>query len=201
MINIQIQDIETLFNTIKDLYNYELNRADKDKLLSEITKRAENPWLSKIINLTIGKRLIILNDSVLQTLKTWEMTVTMDHPCKPIPIPIVITFQFETMKLQNKLNRVKAQLISVIREGTCYEVNPFKVQIISTDILPTFGIAIIQIGYQEQHPGEYLDSNWYKYQILDGLIYNEDLDNIELSLVNLNDDKDKPLTQQLIIIA
>ena len=105
------------------------------------------------------------------------------------------------MKLQDKLNRVKFELISLIQKDTCYEVNPFKVQILSEDILPTFGIAIIQIGYQEQHPGEYLDSNWYKYQILDGLIYNEDLDNIELSLVNLNDDKDKPLTQQLIIIA
>lgn len=201
MINIQIQDIEILFNTIKDLYNYELNRADKDKLLSEITKRAENPRLSKIINLTIGKRLIILNDSVFQTLKTWEMTVTMDHPYKPIPIPIVITFQFHTMKLQNKLNRVKSQLISVIREGTCYGVNPFKVQIISTDILPTFGIAIIKIEYQENNPGDYLESNWYNNQITDGLIGNYDLGNIEVSIVNLNDNEDKPLTQQLIIIA
>ena len=69
MINIRIQDIETLFNTIKGLYNYELNRADKDKLISEITKRAENPRLSKIINLTIGKRLIILNGSVSQIIK------------------------------------------------------------------------------------------------------------------------------------
>lgn len=129
------------------------------------------------------------------------MTVTMDHPYKPIPIPIVITFQFETMELQNKLNRVKSQLISVIREGTCYGVNPFKVQIISTDILPTFGIAIIKIEYQENNPGDYLESNWYNNQILDGLIDNEDLDNIELSLVNLNDKEDKPLTQQLIIIA
>lgn len=99
MINIQIQDIETLFNTIKDLYNYELNRADKDKLLSEITKRAENPRLSKIINLTVGKRLIILKDSVSQPIKTWEMTVTMDHPCKllPVLIPIKITFQFNKL--------------------------------------------------------------------------------------------------------
>lgn len=98
MINIQIQDIEILFNTIKDLYNYELNRADKDKLLSEITKRAENPRLSKIINLTIGKRLIILNDSVSQTIKTWEMTVTIDHPSRQMPrIPIVITFQFNKL--------------------------------------------------------------------------------------------------------
>lgn len=97
MINIQIQDIEILFNTIQDLYKYELNRADKDKLLSEITKRAENPRKSKIINLTVGKRLIILNDSVSQTIKTGEMTVTMDHPYKPIPIPIVITFQFNKL--------------------------------------------------------------------------------------------------------
>lgn len=97
MINIRNQDIETLFNTIKGLYNYELNIADKDKLLSEIIKRAENPRLSKIIKLTIGKRLIILNDSVFQTLKTWEMTVTMDHPYKPISIPIVITFQFNKL--------------------------------------------------------------------------------------------------------
>lgn len=95
MINIRIQDIETLFNIIKDLYNYELNRADKDKLLSEITQRAENPRSSKIINLTVGKRLIILNDSVSQTIKTWGIIVTMDHPYKPIPIPIVITFQFQ----------------------------------------------------------------------------------------------------------
>lgn len=99
MINILIQDIETLFNTIKDLYNYELNRADKDKILSEITKRAENPRSSKIINLTVGKRLIILNGSVSQTIKTWEMTVTMDHPCRQLPvhIPIVITFQFNKL--------------------------------------------------------------------------------------------------------
>lgn len=102
MINIRIQDIETLFNTIKDLYNYELNRADKDKLLSEITKRAENPRLSKVIKLTIGKRLIILNDSVSQTIKTWEMPVTMeiiDHPCRllPVLIPIKITFQFNKL--------------------------------------------------------------------------------------------------------
>lgn len=41
MITIQIQDIEILFNTIQDLYKYELTRADKDKLLSEITKRAK----------------------------------------------------------------------------------------------------------------------------------------------------------------
>lgn len=94
MINIQIQDIETLFNTIKDLYKYELNRADKDKFLSEITKRAENPRASKLIRLTIGKRLIILNGLVSQIIKTWEMTVTIDHPYKPISIPIPITFQF-----------------------------------------------------------------------------------------------------------
>lgn len=97
MINIRIQDIETLFNTIKDLYNYELNRADKDKLLSEITKRAENPRSSKIIKLTVGKRLIILNDSLSQTIKTWEMTVTTGYPYEPIPIPIVITFQFNKL--------------------------------------------------------------------------------------------------------
>lgn len=102
MINIRIQGIETLFNTIKDLYNYELNRADKDKLLSEITKRAENPRSSKIINLTVGKRLIILKDSVSQTIKTWEMTVTMeiiDHPCRLLPVlkPIKITFQFNKL--------------------------------------------------------------------------------------------------------
>ena len=105
------------------------------------------------------------------------------------------------MKLQNKLNRVKSQLISVIREGTCYGVNPFKVQIISTDILPTFGIAIIKIEYQENNPGDYLESNWYNNQITDGLIGNYDLGNIEVSIVNLNDKEDKPLTQQLIIIA
>jgi hypothetical protein len=99
MINIRIQDIETLFNTIKDLYNYELNGADKDKLLSEITKRAENPRSSKIINLTMGKRLIILNDSVSQTIKTWEMTVTIDHPCRQLSVltPIKITFQFNKL--------------------------------------------------------------------------------------------------------
>lgn len=98
MITIQIQDMETLFNTVKGLYNYKLNGADRDKLLSEIVKRAENPRLSKVINLTIGKRLIILNDSVSQTLKTWEMTVTMDHPSRQMPrIPIVITFQFNKL--------------------------------------------------------------------------------------------------------
>lgn len=97
MINIQTQDIETLFNTIKDLYNYELDMADKDKLLAEITQRAENPRKSKIINLTVGKRLIILTNGLSNLLKTWEMTVTMDHPYKPIPIPIVITFQFNKL--------------------------------------------------------------------------------------------------------
>lgn len=105
------------------------------------------------------------------------------------------------MKLQSKLNRVKSQLISILQEDTCYGVNPFKVQIISTDILPTFGIAIIKIEYQEHYPGEYLDSNWYNNQILDGLIDNYDLSNIEITVVNLNDNQNKPLTQQLIILA
>ena len=105
------------------------------------------------------------------------------------------------MKLQDKLNRVKSLLISVIREGTCYGVNPFKVQILSKDILPTFGIALIQIGYQESYSGEYLDSNWYNNQITDGLIDNEELGNIEVSIVNLHGKEGKPLTQQLIIIA
>lgn len=105
------------------------------------------------------------------------------------------------MKLQDKLNRVKSQLISVIQEDTCYGVNPFRVQILSKDILPAFGIAIIQIGYQEHYPGEYLNSNWYNNQILEGLIDNYELDNIEVSIVNLNDKQGNPLTQQLIIIA
>lgn len=105
------------------------------------------------------------------------------------------------MKLQDKLNRVKSQLISLIQEGTCYGVNPFNVQILSKDILPFFGIAIIQIGYQEHYPGEYLDSNWYNNQILDGLIDNYDLSNIEITVVNLHDNQNKPLTQQLIILA
>lgn len=105
------------------------------------------------------------------------------------------------MKLQDKLNRVKSELISLLQEDTCYGVNPFKVQIFSTDILSTFGMAIIQIRYQENNPGEYLDSNWYNNQILEGLIDNYDLSNIEVDIVNLNDNKGKPLTQQLIIIA
>ena len=105
------------------------------------------------------------------------------------------------MKLQDKLNRVKSELISLIQEDTCYGVNPFKVQILSKDILPTLGIAIIQIEYQEDYSGEYLESNWYNNQITDGLIGNYDLGNIEVSIVNLNDKEDKPLTQQLIIIA
>lgn len=105
------------------------------------------------------------------------------------------------MKLQDKLNRVKSQLISVIQEDTCYGVNPFNVQILSTDILPNLGIAIILIEYQEDYSGDYLESNWYNNQITDGLIGNYDLGNIEVSIVNLNDKEDKPLTQQLIIIA
>lgn len=105
------------------------------------------------------------------------------------------------MKLQDKLNRVKSELISSIQEDTCYGVNPFKVQILSKDILPAFGIAIIQIGYQEHYPGEYLDSNWYNNRILEGLIDNYDLSNIEIDIVNLNDKQGNPLTQQLIIIA
>lgn len=105
------------------------------------------------------------------------------------------------MKLQDKLNRVKSELISLIQEDTCYGVNPFNVQILSKDILPFFGIAIIQIGYQENNPGDYLDSNWYNNQIMDGLIDNYDLSNIEVTIVNLNDNENKPLTQQLIIIA
>lgn len=94
MINIQIQDIETLFNTIKDLYNYELNRTDKDKLLSEITKRAENPRLSKIINLSITKNLknlIITNSSYGDILK--ELTITVYEDFQTPKIPVVLTFK------------------------------------------------------------------------------------------------------------
>lgn len=98
MINLKIQDIETLFNTIKDLYDYELNRADKDKLLSEITRRAENPRSFKQIGITVSQKLqkLILTNNYYATLvKTWEMTVTINHPSRSIPrIPIIITFNF-----------------------------------------------------------------------------------------------------------
>ena len=105
------------------------------------------------------------------------------------------------MKLQDKLNRVKHQLISVIREGTCYGVNPFEVQILSTDILPTFGIAIIQIEYQEDYPGEYLESNWYNNQITDGLIGNYDLGNIEVSIHTLDINDTQNTIDQIILIS
>ena len=105
------------------------------------------------------------------------------------------------MKLQDKLNRVYSQLISLIQEDTCYGVNPFNVQILSKDILPAFGIAIIQIEYRENYPGEYLESNWYNNQIYEPILFRDELDNIEVSIVNLNDKQGNPLTQQLIIIA
>ena len=95
MINIRIQDIETLFNTIKDLYHYELNRADKDKLLSEITKRAENPRSSKIINLSITKNLknlIITNSSYGNILKELTIIVYEDFQTPKI-LPMVLTFK------------------------------------------------------------------------------------------------------------
>jgi len=94
MINIQIQDIEILFNTIQDLYKYELTRADKDKLLSEITKRAENPRSNKIINLSITKNLknlIITNSSYGNILK--ELTITVYEDFQTPKIPIVLTFK------------------------------------------------------------------------------------------------------------
>ena len=95
MINIRIQDIETLFNTIKHLYHYELNRADKDKLLSEITKRAENPRSSKIINLSITKNLknlIITNSSYGNILKELTIIVYEDFQTPKI-LPMVLTFK------------------------------------------------------------------------------------------------------------
>lgn len=88
---IQIHDIEILFNTIQDLYNYQLTRADKDKILEEITQRAPNPRKSKIINLTVGQRLIILTNEISNLIKTLEMTVQEDFHT-PL-IPIVITFK------------------------------------------------------------------------------------------------------------
>jgi len=68
------------------------------------------------------------------------------------------------MTLNEKLTKIKDQLTDLIYEDTCYGKNPFKVQILSKDILSNLGIAIIQIGYQENNPGDYLESNWYNNQ-------------------------------------
>ena len=116
------------------------------------------------------------------------------------------------MTLNEKLTKIKYQLTDLIYEDTCYGKNPFQIQITRIEILPTFDIAIIKIEYRENYLGEYLESNWYNNQITDGLIGNYDLgnidilfrdelDNIEVSIVNLNDKQGNPLTQQLIIIA
>lgn len=105
------------------------------------------------------------------------------------------------MTLTERLTIIKDQLTDLIYEDTLYGKNPFRVQIISTNILPTFGIAIIKIEYRENNPGEYLESNWYNNQIYEPLIFRNELDNIEVSIVNLNDKQGNPLTQQLIIIA
>ena len=105
------------------------------------------------------------------------------------------------MTLNEKLTKIKDQLTDLIYEDTCYGKNPFQIQILSTDILPNLGIAIIKIEYRENYLGEYLESNWYNNQIYEPILFRDELDNIEVSIVNLNDKQGNPLTQQLIIIA
>lgn len=105
------------------------------------------------------------------------------------------------MTLNEKLTKIKYQLTDLIYEDTCYGKNPFQIQITRIQILPTFDIAIIKIEYRENYPGEYLESNWYNNQIYEPILFRDELDNIEVSIVNLNDKQGNPLTQQLIIIA
>lgn len=105
------------------------------------------------------------------------------------------------MTLNEKLTKIKDQLTDLIYEDTCYGKNPFQVQITRIDTLSTFDIVIIKIEYRENYLGEYLESNWYNNQIYEPLVMRDELDNIEISLVNLNDKQGDPLTQQLIIIA
>lgn len=106
------------------------------------------------------------------------------------------------MNIQEKLQVIRKQLNSLItEEDTPYGVNPFNVQIIGTDILPNFNIAFIKIKYQENDPGNYLESNWYNNQIYEPLTFRDELDDIEVSIVNLNDEQGNELTQQLIIIS
>lgn len=106
------------------------------------------------------------------------------------------------MTLQERHNIIREQLISSISENTCYGVNPFNVQIVLEFALPDpFNISCIKIKYHDSIHGRYLDSNWYNNQIYEPLIFRGELDNIEVSIVNLNDKQGNPLTQQLIIIA
>ena len=105
------------------------------------------------------------------------------------------------MTLNEKLTKIKDQLTDLIYEDTCYGKNPFQIQITRIEILPTFDIAIIKIEYRENHPGEYLESNWLFNQIYEPILLRDELDNIDVSIVNLNDKQGNPLTQQLIIIA
>ena len=105
------------------------------------------------------------------------------------------------MTLNEKLTKIKDQLTDLIYGDTCYGKNPFQIQITRIEILPTFDIAIIKIEYRENYPGEYLESNWYNNQIYEPILFRDELDNIEVSIVNLNDKQGNQLTQQLIIIA
>ena len=105
------------------------------------------------------------------------------------------------MTLNEKLTKIKYQLTDLIYEDTCYGKNPFQIQITRIEILPTFDIAIIKIEYRENYPGEYLESNWLFNQIYEPILLRDELDNIDVSIVNLNDKQGNPLTQQLIIIA
>lgn len=105
------------------------------------------------------------------------------------------------MTLNEKLTKIKDQLTDLIYEDTCYGKNPFQIQITRIEILPTFDIAIIKIEYRENYPGEYLESNWLFNQIYEPILLRDELDNIDVSIVNLNDKQGNPLTQQLIIIA
>ena len=92
MIILQLSDIEILFNTIQDLYNYQLTRADKDKILAEITKRAENtnPRISNQINISLSKNIIITYNEYGKFIGNLKFEVTNEDTNKQIPI----TFKF-----------------------------------------------------------------------------------------------------------
>lgn len=92
MIILQLSDIEILFNTIQDLYNYQLNRRDKDKILAEITKRSENtnPRISNQINISLSKNIIITYNEYGKFIGDLKFEVTNEDTNKQIPI----TFKF-----------------------------------------------------------------------------------------------------------
>lgn len=201
MIQLDIKTLEETFRRIENFFNItKLNKGTIDDIFYTLISIADKTNTEKVnyIKLTDKQQMVITYDEGYHR-KICIVLIDRNHDSVKISNPISILYTKTMITLEDKLNIIQSQLEEILKKD-----NPYDINIVATQLMPSFNMAIIRISYNpcdEYFQEEYLTSRWYKDQLYTPLI-NREFDNIEVSIVNLQDSQEGfPLPQQVITIA